>query len=298
MEFRVLQYFLAVAREQSINKAAEALHMTQPPLSRQMAELEKELGKQLFVRGNRKITLTEEGMLLRKRAEELVELMEKTRAEVASADGTISGEVYLGGGESQGFRLIADAAMRLRERCPGVQYHLYSGNAQDVTERLDRGLLDFAVVIEPADLSKYECLPLTVKERWGVLLRKDHPLAEVEEITPEDLAGQPLLLSRQSIGQDDIARWFGPYRDSLQIVASYNLLYNASLLVEQGLGCALCLGGILPEYPGSPLCFRPLKPAVEADLTLIWKRYQVFSRAGQAFLEEVRGLGDIGGYSA
>lgn len=189
MELRVLRYFLAVAREETISRAAEALHVTQPTLSRQMMELEEELGKTLFLRGKRKITLTEEGMFLRKRAQEIVALVEKTEAEFSGPDESISGEVYIGGGETDAMRLIARAAHELRAMHPRITFHLFSGNAEDVTERLDQGLADFGVFIEPADLAKYDFVKLPVRERWGLLMRKDSPLAAKQSVCPEDLSG-------------------------------------------------------------------------------------------------------------
>ncbi len=288
MDIRVLQYFLAVAREASITKAAQSLNMTQPPLSRQLKELEEELGKQLFIRGNRRVTLTEEGMILRKRAEEMVELMEKTKAEVSSSGENISGEIYIGGGETEGIRLIAKAAEKIQRKHPGISYHLFSGNADDVTERLDRGLLDFGILIEPADIKKYDFIRLPTKDRWGLLMRRDHPLAEKNEIQPEDLQGLPLIASRQSLAHNELSGWLGKQYESLQIVTTYNLLYNASLMVEEKVGCALCLDHIIPEYENSPLCFRPLEPQIEVGLDIVWKKYQVFTKPATLFLNTLQ----------
>lgn len=288
MDIRVLQYFLAVAREASITKAAQSLNMTQPPLSRQLKELEEELGKQLFIRGNRRVTLTEEGMILRKRAEEMVELMEKTKAEVSSSGENISGEIYIGGGETEGIRLIAKAAEKIQRKHPGISYHLFSGNADDVTERLDRGLLDFGILIEPADIKKYDFIRLPTKDRWGLLMRRDHPLAEKNGIQPEDLQGLPLIASRQSLAHNELSGWLGKQYESLQIVTTYNLLYNASLMVEENVGCALCLDHIIPEYENSPLCFRPLEPQIEVGLDIVWKKYQVFTKPATLFLNTLQ----------
>ena len=288
MDIRVLQYFLATAREASITKAAESFNMTQPPLSRQLKELEEELGKQLFIRGNRRVTLTEEGMILRKRAEEMVELMEKTKAEVSSSGENISGEIYIGGGETEGIRLIAKAAEKIQRKHPGISYHLFSGNADDVTERLDRGLLDFGILIEPADIKKYDFIRLPTKDRWGLLMRRDHPLAEKNEIQPEDLQGLPLIASRQSLAHNELSGWLGKQYESLQIVTTYNLLYNASLMVEEKVGCALCLDHIIPEYENSPLCFRPLEPQIEVGLDIVWKKYQVFTKPATLFLNTMQ----------
>lgn len=285
MDIRVLQYFLAVAREESITKAAEVLHMTQPPLSRQLKDLEDELGKQLFIRGNRKVTLTEEGMILRRRAEEMVDLMEKTKSEVSLSGQNITGDIYIGGGETKGFRIISTVAEKVRKNHPGIRYHLFSGNADDVTERIDRGLLDFGILIEPADITKYDFIRLPTKDRWGLLMRRDHPLAEKESIAPKDLQDIPLIASRQSIAHNELSGWLGKEYESLNIITTYNLLYNASLMVEENIGCALCLDGIIPEYENSPLCFRPLEPKVEVGLDIVWKKYQIFTKAAEVFLE-------------
>lgn len=288
MDILVLQYFLAVAREESITKAAESLNMTQPPLSRQLKELEEELGKQLLIRGNRKVTLTEEGMILRKRAEEMVELMEKTKSEVSFSGKNIRGEIYIGGGETEGMRLIAKIAEKMKTKHPHICYHLFSGNADDVTERLDRGLLDFGILIDPADIKKYDFIKLPTKDKWGLLMRRDHPLAGKQGIKPKDLQGIPLIASRQSLAHNELSGWLGKQYGSLHIITTYNLLYNASLMVEENVGCALCLDHIIPEYENSPLCFRPLEPQIEVGLNIVWKKYQVFSSAAEAFLERLR----------
>ncbi len=288
MDIRVLQYFLTVAREGNITRAAEILHMTQPPLSRALIELEQELGKHLLIRGSRKITLTEEGQILRKRAEEMIELMEKTKAEIISSAENVSGDIYIGGGETEGFRIISKAAEAVRAKNTGVHFHLFSGNAADVTERLDGGLLDFGILIEPADIKKYDFIRLPAKNRWGLLMLRGHMLAEKEHITPDDLNDIPLIASRQSMAHNELSGWLGREYETLNIVATYNLLYNASLMVEENVGCALCLDGIIPEYENSTLVFKPLEPAVEVGLNIIWKKYQVFSRAAEVFLNELQ----------
>lgn len=288
MDIRVLQYFLAVAREESISKAAEALHMTQPPLSRQLKELEQELGKQLFIRGSRKVTLTEDGMLLRRRAEELVELMEKTKQEISNSDREVSGDIYIGCGETDGFRLIARTAEKVREKHPGIHFHLFSGNAEDVSERLDRGLLDFGILIEPADIKKYDFIKLPAKDRWGLWLRRDHPLAQKNSITPKDLQNIPLLVSSQSLFHNELSGWLGSPYESLNIVATYNLINNAALMVEENVGCALSLDRLRPEYENSPICFRPLEPKIEVGMEIVWKKYRVFTKPAALFLEALQ----------
>ena len=284
MELRVLRYFLAVAREETVSGAAEAVHVTQPTLSRQMMELEEELGKTLFLRGKRRITLTEEGRFLRKRAQEIVSLVEKTESEFSAADKDISGEVWIGGGETEAMRLIARAARGLQTAHPHVVCHLFSGNAVDVAERLDSGLVDFGLLIEPADLSKYDFIRLPATDIWGLLMRKDSPLAARQTIRPADLLGLPLLCSRQPMVKNELSGWMGADRDKLHIVTTYNLLYNASLMVEEGMGYALCLDKII-RTSGGPLCFRPLEPKLEVGLNIVWKKNQIFSKAAAKFLE-------------
>lgn len=285
MELRVLRYFLAVAREESISAAAETLHLTQPTLSRQLMDLEEELGKKLFLRGNRKVTLTEDGVLLRKRAGEIVELVEKTESEFHEPEEWIGGDIYIGGGETDAMRLIARAAKEFQALHPQVRYHLFSGNAEDVTERLDKGLLDFGVLIEPADLKKYDLMKLPATDVWGVLMPKGSPLAARDAVRKEDLWDLPLLVSRQSLGQNEIYAWLGRNAEALNIVTTYNLIYNAALMVEEGMGYALTLDRLVNTAGDSKLCFRPLEPRQEVGLDIVWKKYQVFSRATEKFLE-------------
>lgn len=290
MEIRVLRYFLTVVREESISAAADYLHITQPTLSRQIKELEDELEVKLLNRGkkNRKITLTDEGMLLRKRAEEIVTLADKTRAEFDAAEEIISGDIYIGGGETEAMRLIARAAKKLQDSYPHIKYHLFSGNADDVAERLDKGLLDFGVFIEPANMEKYDYLRLPVTDTWGLLMRKDSPLASLNNIEVKNLKEIPLIVSRQSMTSNEFSGWGRFDFNQLNIVATYNLVYNASLLVAEGLGYALCLDRLVDTTDSSELCFRPLKPHLEARLNLVWKKHQIFSKAGEKFLEKLQ----------
>lgn len=288
MELRVLRYFLAVTREQTISGAAQYLHVSQPSLSRQLMDLEKELGQQLFVRGNRRITLTEAGELLRRRADELVLLADKTEAELRSMQEVVSGDVYIGGGETEAMRLIARAARDLQAAHPHICYHLYSGNADDVTERLDKGLLDFGLLIEPFDKQKYDFIRLPVSDRWGVLMRRDSPLAERQTICPADLRDLPLIISRQSMVLHALSDWFDRPIEELHVAATYNLLFNASLMVEEGVGYALCLDHLVHTGPDSALCFRPLSPTQQAGIGIVWKKYQVFSKAAAKFLEHIQ----------
>lgn len=288
MDIRVLQYFLTVAREQTISGAAEVLHMTQPPLSKQLKELEAELGKQLLIRGKRRITLTKEGMLLRKRAEEIVTLMEKTRAEISTSDEAVSGEVYIGGGETEGMRPIAKTIRRVQEKYPNIRFHLFSGDGYDVTEHLDRGLIDFGTLIEPLDMGKYDSMRLPRPDTWGLIMRKDSPLAQKERIVPEDLKDIPLISSRQLEGEDGLSGWLGYSSEKLNVVATGNLLNNQRLLAEENVGYVLTLDQIVNLSGDSPLCFRPLSPKLESWMYLAWKKYQVFSPAAEVFLRELQ----------
>ncbi len=289
MELRVLQYFLAVAREQSIVRAAESLHLSQPTLSTQLKAMEEELGKQLLIRGtkgSRKVTLTEEGMILRKRAEEILNLVRKAEQEISLSDQTVVGDVYIGTGETDAVRFIARAARELYNAYPGIHYHIASGNAEFVLEQLEKGLIDFGIIFGSADSSRYNSVPLPYKETWGVLMRKDSPLAQKEEILPEDLWDKPLIISRQ----DSAEAWLTRPLSELEIVATYNLLFNASLMVEEGLGYAIGFDKIINTSGDSVLCFRPLSPRREEGMSIVWKKYQVFSKAAEKFLEKLKEL--------
>ena len=287
MEFRVLRYFLAVAREQSISAAAQALHLTQPTLSRQLRELEEELGKQLMVRGSRRIELTEDGMLLRKRAEEIMELVSRTQAELSSPDEAVTGDVYIGTGETDGVRQIARLANQLQRDYPGIRFHIVSGDAVDVCERLDKGLLDFGVLLGDMDKTKYNHIQLPMRDVWGVLMPRSSPLAELESVRPRDLWDKPLILSRQVDNKSGLYRWLGREPDQLNTVATYNLIYNASLMVDEGMGYAFTLDKLV-NTTGSQLCFRPLEPRLELGMYLVWKKSRVFSKASELFLERLR----------
>lgn len=288
MDIRILKYFLAVAREESITKAAETLHMTQPPLSRQLKELEEEIGKHLLIRGSKKVTLTEDGILLRKRAEEIVSLMEKTKTELLSSDDNISGDIYMGSGETEAVSSIAKVAKNLQKAHPLIRYHIYSGDAKHIVERLDNGLIDFGLLVEPFDIAKYDFIRLPVKDTWGVLMLKNNPLAEKDKIYAEDLWDKPLIISHQTFANDEMISWLKKDISQLNIVASYNLLYNASRFVKAGFGYAIALDKLINISGDSELCFRPLSPTLEAGLCIVWKRYQVFSRAAEQFLRQIK----------
>lgn len=290
MELRVLRYFLAVAREENISRAARALHIAQPSLSRQLKELEEELGKTLFLRGRRRITLTEEGLFLRKRAEEIVGLVDKTTDALTLGEGPVAGSVYIGAGETQGMRLIARAAGELGKSCPEVRLHLVSGDRGDIAEQLDKGIIDFALFVGEADSRRYEQILLPQRDSWAALMRRDHPLAQKQAVRPGDLRGQPLLLSRQIRDGSPFLGWMGCTLSQLNVVSTHNLIYNASLMVEEGLGIAVTLEGLINTTGQSQLCYRPLSPRLEAKLFLAWKRWQSFSPAAARFLELVQSM--------
>lgn len=285
MELRVLQYFLAIAREQSISGAAEFLHISQPTLSRQIKDMEDELGKQLFIRGNRKIELTEEGMLLRRRAEEIINLTKKTEKEIMSADSEISGDVYIGAGETHAIEYVAKAAAILKEKQPNIHYHLSSDDAIDILEQLDKGLIDFGMIIGNIDKVKYNYLLLPTKDSWGVLMRKDDPLAKKDCIEENDLKTLPLIISRQISDNHEISSWFTGGLSSCNIISTYNLVYNATYMAAEGNGYVLTLNHLINTTGDSKLCFRPLHPSVETQIYIIWKKYQMFSKATEEFLK-------------
>ena len=286
MEFRLLEYFLAVAREQNITAAAESLHISQPALSTQLKALETELCKQLLIRGvkgSRKVILTEEGMILRKRAEEMISLMRRTEEEITGSNETIAGNVFIGTGETETVRLFAQVAKKLQQKYPDIRYHISSGNAEHVLEYLDKGLIDFGLLFTEIDPQKYEAVPVPIKDTWGVLMRNDSPLAEKEAICPEDLWDKPLIFPHQRGDNTYLSHWLQREETELHIVATYNLIFNASLLVDEGLGYALCYDKLI-NTQGSNLCFRSFSPRLEARGYIVWKKYQVFSKAARNFL--------------
>ena len=290
MELRLLEYFLAVAREQNITAAAKALHISQPALSTQLKNMEAELGKKLLIRGgkgSRKVILTEEGMILRKRAEEMLLLMRRTEEEITGFDETIAGNVFIGTGETEIVRLFAKASKNLQQKYPDIRYNISSGNAEYVLEYLDKGLIDFGLLFTEIDAQKYEAIPVPIKDTWGVLMRKNSPLAEKEMICPEDLWDKPLIVPQQKGDNAYLGRWLQREESELHIVATYNLLFNASLLVDEGLGYALCYNKLI-NTQGSNLCFRPLSPQLVAPGFIVWKKYQVFSKAANIFLQYLR----------
>lgn len=292
MEIRVLRYFLAVAREGSITAAANLLHVTQPTLSRQIKELETELDKKLFVRKSHSMELTDEGILLKRRAIEIIDMVGKVENEFRSMEEMVAGDVYIGCGETEAMRLIANIVKDIQEKYPHIKFHLYSGNSEAVGEQLDNGYLDFGILIQPADISKYNFINLPQKDTWGVLMRKDSPLAEKESIYKDDLKDIPLIVSRQAIesdiSQNEFSDWFGEDFEEINIVSTYNLIYNAAIMVEEGVGYAITLDKLVNTSEHSKLIFRPLEPRLESGLNIVWKKHQMFSNAADVFFKAIQ----------
>ena len=288
MDVRVLRYFLAVAQEQSMTKAAELLHTTQPNLSRQLNELEESLGKKLFIRESRKIRLTEEGMFLRKRAKEIVELVDRTETDLSAFDEAVSGVVHIGAVETHVMRFLGDAMLELKSIHPEVSYNLYSESIAEITDGLNKGLLDFGVVVAPVDMEQYDYIKLPQNDRFGLIMRKDCPLAELPAIRPDDIKDYPVWVAHQQLEANALAGWLGRDMSTLNIVSTFNLITTPAMLVEQGFGMAFTFDKLANTGPDSPLCFRPLEPTVEGDIYLVWKKYQMFSRPAKVFLEQVQ----------
>lgn len=290
MEIRELKYFLAVAREESISKAAKVLFVTQPNLSRQMQNLESEISAKLFIRGNRRVTLTETGRLLKKRAEEIVDLYNKTQAEIKMPQDEIEGDITIGSGESYALSSVIKVVKNMQDEYPKVKFNLCSGDSGIISEKLDNGLIDFGVFIEPFDVTKYDYLRLPLQDTWGVIMRKDSPLAKKDKITPEDLWDLPLIRSRQSLGKNKITEWFKKSEDELNIVATYNLLYNASIMVREGIGYAVTLDKIINITDSSDLVFKPLYPELKSYLNIAWKKYSLLPKCAEIFLEKLKNI--------
>lgn len=287
MEIRTLRYFLAVAREENMTRAAEQLHVTQPTLSKTLRALEDELGKKLFTRRSFSIRLTDEGVLLRNRAEDLVSMADKITQEFVTLDDITGGDIYLGLAESYQIRLLARAIREFRRQYPELHYHITSGDTEQVTEKLDKGLLDFSVLAEMPDTAKYDYLVFPSADVWGLVFPKEDPLSEKKVITVDDLAGLPLFCSEQS-WTNDIPRWCGDRMQDLRLEGSFRLSYNGSLFAREGLGYLLTFDHLIDTSPSSGLVFRPLEPRLENRLYLIWKKYQMLSPIADRFLEHLQ----------
>ena len=286
MEFRVLKYFLMVAREENITKAAALLHLTQPTLSRQLMQLEEELGVTLFHRSKHSIILTEDGMLLKRRAQEIVSLSDKTVQELSHKEDVLSGEIAIGCGETKNMLFLSEQIKKFRQKYPLVQFSIHSAIADDIKERIEKGILDIGLLMEPVDVGKYEFIRMPQKEKWGILVRKDSELAAKESINPKDLTNVPLIMVKRELVKNELASWFGDYYEGLQIAATYNLILNAASMVERGVGVALCfdLGAAFYE----DLCFIPLAPTLETGSVLVWKKNQTLGAATSQFMRYLR----------
>ena len=287
MEIRTLRYFLAVAREENMSRAAQTLHVTQPTLSKALKALEDELGKKLFTRHSFSIELTDEGMLLRNRAEDLVNMADKIEKEFISLDDMTGGDLYFGLAESYQIRYLAHEIRTFKQTCPGLRYHITSGDTEQVMEKLDKGLLDFAVLAETPDTRKHESLVFPESEEWGIVMPEDDQLASKKVIRVDDLIGLPLFCSEQS-SEKDIPRWAGAKMDLLHLEGSFRLAYNGSIFAKEHLGYLLTFNKLVDTSPGSGLVFRPLAPALETKLYLVWKKYQTFSPLADRFLTQLK----------
>lgn len=288
MEIRVLRYFLTVVREESITKAAEVLHITQPTLSRQLSHLEEEVGVTLFTRGARKITLTNEGILLRRRAEEILQLVDKTEKELAEQDEQVEGKISIGCGEIASVQLLPKLFQSFREKYPQVSFDIFTATADLVKEQMEKGLLDMGLLLEPIDVEKYEYIRLKKKDQWVVLMRPEDPLAQKESITPQDLYSLPLILPRRTSVQSELANWFGDSFDQLHVAFTSNLSTNGAIMVSSGLANSLVIEGSIPFLDQSKITSRPLSPPLTATSILAWRRGQPFSLATSKFIAHAK----------
>ena len=288
MELRVLRYFLTVADEGNITRAADILHVTQPALSRQMMELEDEMGTPLLIRGKRSVTLTDEGFLFRQQAETIVELADKLEHTFTDRKDIICGTIRIGATEALGGRTLAVYMKEFREKYPNVQFDLYNGMADNIKEMTERGLLDLGLVMEPIDTSKFEYVRLPRKETWGILIRQDHELAGKETVTAEDIKQYPLIMPGREKAKDQILHWMQCEEQHLNIPAYYNILSNAALLVQAGMGCAVCLDGALSIHADPELCFRQITPAHITRSVILWKKNHLFSQAASLFVQTIQ----------
>mgnify|MGYP002575075844 FL=1 len=282
MELRVLKYFLAIAREENFTKAAQQLHVTQPTLSRQIAQLEEELGATLFVRSNHNIILTEDGMILKRRAQEILSLADKIKRDFLHKDKDLEGIILIGSGEFLSTRCLTDCIAEFRKKHPLVRYEFYSGNAGNIRDHIERGLLDMGLMSEPIDIRKYEFISMPVKEEWGAFVREDSPLIDKEFVSPQDLVGIPLILPLSDFAESNIGKWFGEYASQVESIAKGNLLYNEAMMAQSNIGAVI---GIKLNCNYDGLRFIPLKPALKIDTALAWKKEQIFSAATAAFID-------------
>lgn len=285
MELRTLKYFLMAAREENITKAASLLHVTQPTLSRQLMQLEDELGVKLFRRSKHSIILTEDGLLLKRRAQEMIELSEKTQKELSHKGELLTGEIAVGCGETRSMHILADMMFSFREQNPMIQFDIHSATADEIKDRIEKGILDIGLLTEPVALNKYEFIRMPLKEQWGILVRKDSPLSERKSVTPEDLKTVPLLMAKRELVKNEVENWFGDSYEKVEIAATYNLLANAAVMVENKIGAALCLN-LGNNYDN--LSFVPLDPRLEIGSVLVWKKHQDCSQAARQFINHIK----------
>lgn len=287
MELRVLKYFLVVAREENITRAAQLLHITQPTLSRQLIQLEEELGVTLFKRSKYRIVLTDDGMLLRRRAQEIVDLAEKTQMEFERHEESLSGEISIGCGETNSMSFLSERIATFRRAHPLVSFNIYSATADDIKDRLEKGLLDLGLLAEPVEIGRYDFIRMPKEDLWGVLVRRDSPLAQLESVTPTDLVGIPLIMSRRQQVRDELSAWFGEYYQQIEIAGTFNLILNAANMVLHGVGAAL---GFYIADISADLRSIPLSPELCTGTVLVWKKEQAYSRAAELFLREIRNV--------
>lgn len=290
MELRTLRYFLAAASEENITRAAEILHVTQPTLSRQLMDLERELGTTLMYRGKKGMTLTEDGLFFRQRAEEIVELADRLEQSFVERSAEVSGVISIGATESVGSRLFAKLIKQFSDKYPLVKFDLYNEMADYIKERMDKGLIDVGLLLEPVDTAKYDFVRLSQKETWGVLMRADHPLSDRETLRAEEMRPYPLILPLRERVRAEILNWLNAEEKDLNIPLSYTLLSNAVLLVEEGLGCAFCLDGALAIHSSPDLRFIPIAPEHTTRSVLVWKKNHLFTPAVSLFIQEINML--------
>lgn len=288
MEIRVLKYFLTVVREENISKAANVLHITQPTLSRQLSQLEEDVGVKLFHRGTRKIALTNEGILLRRRAEEIIELIDITERELVEQDEMIEGKISIGCGELASVEILAGIFDKFSKKYPRVTYDLFTATADHIKERMDNGLTDIGLLLEPVDMDKYDFMRLDVKERWVVLMRPDDALAGKEYVTAADLSELPIIMARRSNVKNELANWFGEYYKDLHVLFTSNLSTNGAIMVQRGLGYSLVVEGSVPHWDRAKICYRKLYPELVSTSVMAWKRGQPFGPATAKFIEYIK----------
>ncbi len=294
MENRVLRYFVEMANEKNMSRAAEKLHVTQPTMSRQLKELEEELGVKLFHRTNYAIRLTDEGEIFLRRAKDILSLVDKTKAEFCSAEDSTHYEVTIGCPETDSIKYTARAVQTLRRRGIPLVCHVHSGNAEDVLERLNKGLDDFSLVLDYVDTARYHHIPLPAHETWGVIMKKDHPLAARKRLTTDDLLPEPLIISRQAAEQI-FPIWFGENADRLHVAATFNLAFNGALFVREGIGIMISLDKLVNTGEHSDLVFRPITGVADAQLKLVWKKNQPLTKAAELLIGAIKEELSVGG---